>query len=75
MASHEREYFTKRVITTRIYPKKVFINQLGYKPADIKQAVFSAPLEKFWVENSAGEVCLEGSVNHFGLDIASKIRC
>ena len=72
MASHERDYFKHRVVTTKIYPKKVFINQLGYKPTDIKQAVFSAPLEKFWVENSAGEVCFEGRANHFGLDIASQ---
>lgn len=72
MASHERNYFKKRDLTTKIYPKKVFINQLGYKPDDVKQAVFSAPLEKFWVENSAGEVCFEGNVRHFGLDECSQ---
>lgn len=50
---------------------KIFVNQAGYYPADIKKAVLNFPAEVFSVVDEDGKEVLTGKCSRFGFDRAS----
>lgn len=50
---------------------KIFVNQAGYYPADVKKAVLNFPAEDFKVVTADGEEVFSGVCAHFGHDRAS----
>lgn len=50
---------------------KIFVNQAGYYPADIKKAVLNFPAESFSVIAADGSEVFKGNCSHFGQDRAS----
>ncbi len=68
----DRDYFGKNFHTTKIFPKKIYINQLGYKPDSIKRGIITRPCTDFALKNEKGEAVYMGKVTHFGIDAASQ---
>ncbi len=69
----DRDYFGKDFHTTKIFPNKIFVNQLGYKPDAVKRAVITLPCETFTLhEAGTGRIAYSGMTEHFGVDIASQ---
>ena len=68
----DRDYFGKDYCTTKVFPKKIFVNQLGYKPDSVKRGVITRPCTDFALKNEKGEVVYSGKVAHFGVDAASQ---
>lgn len=48
--------------------KKIYLNQVGFLPADGKKAVLNFSAEKFCIINNEGKEVYSGKVSHFGTD-------
>lgn len=52
-------------------PMKIFVDQVGYRPADEKVAVLTFPASRFSVTDADGRQVLSGDVTSAGFDAAS----
>lgn len=50
---------------------KIFVNQAGYYPGDVKKAILNFPTDSFSLILPDGSEVLRGECTHFGLDRAS----
>lgn len=67
----DNTYFNDRKPLIRSFDRKIFVDQLGYKPQGTKKAVLTAPSEGFVIKDESGRVRFSGRTVHFGFDSCS----
>ncbi len=68
----DKDYFGKNFDTTKLFDRKIFVNQLGYLTGGSKCAVIALPCEVYSIyESGTNRFCGTYLAKHFGVDEAS----